>query len=149
MVYLFVQQNVMKKTTPLLFLLAFLLAACSDAQVSSENGEAGRISLIEPGQFYDHLQNGGEYYLVDVRTPQEYRGMHLDGAILINYYEPDFMRRMEAMDRDKPVYIYCATGGRSADACRALADNGFTRLYDMRGGIYRWKRENLPVNALD
>lgn len=77
------------------------------------------------------------YQLVDVRQPEEYAGGHLAGAILIPLKElPD---RSAELEKEKPLIVYCAVGGRSKVAAQLLAGYGFTTVFNMAGGIKAWQ----------
>jgi rhodanese-related sulfurtransferase len=69
--------------------------------------------------------------LVDVRTPSEYAGGHIDGAINIPLNELA-NRAHELGDLAKPIVLYCKSGMRSAKAARQLGSIGFSQLYDLR-----------------
>jgi phage shock protein E len=70
--------------------------------------------------------------LLDVRTPGEFAGGHLEGAV--NIPVGDTARMAETIGRkDRPVLLYCAAGGRSAQALAALKAEGFTRLVNAGG----------------
>ena len=89
----------------------------------------------------------GERILLDVRTPGEFGERHLAGALNIDYNGADFDARIEKLDKAQPVYVYCLSGGRSAAAAQTLTEMGFTKVYEMKGGISRWIAENHPVEA--
>lgn len=77
------------------------------------------------------------YQLLDVRQPAEYEAGHLAGAILIPLKElPD---RQVELEKEKPVIVYCAIGGRSKVAAQLLAGLGFANVYNMVGGIKAWQ----------
>jgi rhodanese-related sulfurtransferase len=78
--------------------------------------------------------------LVDVRTPREYRSGHLGNAINIDFYKnKQFVEAFETMNKEKPVYIYCRSGVRSAKAAHKLISMGFKKIYDLKGGILNWR----------
>jgi len=52
---------------------------------------------------------------------------------------------VKTLDKNKPVYVYCAVGGRSATAAKILSDMGFTEVYDLEGGIINWEEKNLET----
>jgi rhodanese-related sulfurtransferase len=74
--------------------------------------------------------------LVDVRSPGEFAGGHLDGAL--NIPVGDLSSRMaELGDKAKPVVLYCASGMRSASAAGTLRRAGFADVHDL-GAMARW-----------
>lgn len=83
--------------------------------------------------------NPDEVTLLDVRQPAEYEEAHLPGALLIPMGDLD--DRLDELDRDKPVVVYCAIGGRSRVAAQLMSGKGFTNLYNMSGGIHGWESE--------
>jgi rhodanese-related sulfurtransferase len=74
--------------------------------------------------------------LLDVRSPEEFSGRHLDGAISIPIQELSG-RMGELGDKSDEVVLYCQSGSRSAMAKRLLESNGFTNVHDL-GGISQW-----------
>ncbi len=66
--------------------------------------------------------------LIDVRTPEEYRKEHIDGAINIPVYEIDNIKN-EIIDQDKVILLYCSTGKRSKIVKQILMQNGYKNVY--------------------
>ncbi len=79
-------------------------------------------------------QNGLENYsLVDVRTPEEFAAGHLENALNINWYDPDFEQQVSALPKGHTIYVYCQKGGRSAKAVAVLQNLGY-RAVDLTEG---------------
>lgn len=78
--------------------------------------------------------------VLDVRTPREYAGGHLAGAVNVDVRAPDFAERVDGLieggtlDRASSVYLYCRSGARSGQAARILRDRGFEAAFNV-GGI--------------
>jgi phage shock protein E len=72
--------------------------------------------------------------LLDVRTPAEFAGGHLKGAVNIPVQE--LAGRLGELDKSETVLVYCASGGRSASAARLLGSAGFGKVHDL-GGMSR------------
>ncbi len=83
--------------------------------------------------------------ILDVRTPQEYSSGRIENSVLIPVQE--LQRRYAELSEFKndDIFIYCATGNRSTVAAKILIDNGFTRIHNLRYGIYEWAKNSLPV----
>jgi len=75
--------------------------------------------------------------LLDVRMEQEYEEFHLPGAKLLPL--PDLPDRLGDIRRDKPVVVYCRSGGRSAAAAKLLSGAGFPHIVNMLGGAMAWQ----------
>ncbi|MGB3777932.1 MAG: rhodanese-like domain-containing protein [Tunicatimonas sp.] len=91
------------------------------------------------------LLRQSDVQLVDVRTPEEVSFGYIAGAKHIDFYHTDFMDRITQLDKKKPVVVYCAVGGRSAQASRKLSDAGFEKVYDLAGGFRQWQSEGFPT----
>jgi rhodanese-related sulfurtransferase len=95
----------------------------------------------------DALEAGkDQIHLIDVRTEGEVSRGVINGAIHI----PLHMLPLLAADipQDKPVVIYCNSGGRSAQACAFMAAKGFENMHNLSGGIMAWARSGKPLTAL-
>lgn len=73
--------------------------------------------------------------LIDTRTRQEFLEGHLEGAILMPYYE--ISRRIENIipNKDRTIIVYCQNGGRSEKAYEVLKRLGYENVYDLKGGM--------------
>jgi len=87
-----------------------------------------------------------DFTLLDVRQDSEYQEAHLPGAVLIPL--PQLSDRLEEIDAEKPVLVYCAIGGRSRVAAQMLSGKGFKKVYNMSGGIKAWQG-NTAVGPQD
>jgi rhodanese-related sulfurtransferase len=123
------------KTAFLLFLLLPVYVT-STAQVRQK---------LAPQEFESKMKELKNITLVDVRTPAEFAQGHLANALLLDIYSPDFKTQLAKLDKSKPVFVYCAAGGRSNSAAQTLAGMGFTVVYDLQGGINAWKKTNKPI----
>jgi rhodanese-related sulfurtransferase/rubrerythrin len=79
----------------------------------------------------------GSYAILDVRQPFEYERAHLPGAMLIPL--PTLADSLKRLDSGKPTLVYCASGARSRMAAQLLAHQGFSRVFNLVGGIQAWE----------
>jgi len=86
-----------------------------------------------------------EVQLVDVRTPEEFSEGYIKNAQNIDFKSPTFEQDILKLNKDKPVMLYCHSGGRSAKCAQKLKDAGFKKIYDLKGGISKWKHEGLAI----
>ncbi|WP_457578102.1 rhodanese-like domain-containing protein [Desulfomarina sp.] len=87
----------------------------------------------------------GEFTLLDVRQPGEYKEFHLPGALLIPLRElPD---RIEELDRNRETIVYCRSGARSNAACQVLRGHSFPRVLNMAGGILQWQGHRVQGSS--
>jgi rhodanese-related sulfurtransferase len=85
----------------------------------------------------------GAVFLLDVRTPEEYRQGHLRGSVLIPLDQVE--RRLGEIPRNRPVLIYCAVGSRSGAAAGFLSGKGYRDVMSMSDGIVGWYRNGYPL----
>jgi thioredoxin len=114
----------------LFFAIILIGMACQSTSQSISN-----LKIDE----FEKAVKGNEVQLIDVRTAGEYGGGHLPNAINMDVNEDEFDAQIKTLDKSKPVYVYCLSGGRSSSACKQMAKAGFTTLYNMEGGIMAWR----------
>ena len=83
--------------------------------------------------------------VLDVRTPEEYAEGHLDGAVLVDFYDPDFADQLSQLDPAVPYLVYCRSGNRSGQTLTLMQQLGFASAADVDGGIVAWQSAGLPV----
>ena len=81
--------------------------------------------------------------LVDVREPDEFHTVRVDGAVLVPL--STFMLRYDQLPKNTPLLVLCAAGSRSAAATAHLLANGWSDVTNVAGGIITWERSGLPV----
>jgi len=87
-----------------------------------------------------------DFVVLDVRTPQEFAGGHLAGALNINFLASDFAAHANALDRGKTYLVYCHSGNRSVRAVQAMVQLRFRSVYNMLGGIIAWESKDFPLS---
>ncbi len=101
------------------------------------------VHSVSPAELLSALQSGG-CTLVDVRTPVEFRDVHVEGAINIplDRLGPTSVPQP---GNDRPLYIICHKGSRGANACQKLSVAGLTNLVNVEGGTLACQQAGLPV----
>ena len=118
-----------------LAVLAATSVACAQ-QYKNVNAQEAKVMIDKGG-----------VVVVDVRTPQEYSGGHLQGAILANVNDPNFEANIKKISKDKKVIVYCAAGGRSANASGKMSSLGWKNVWNMTGGSSSWSSAGLPTTT--
>lgn len=99
------------------------------------------IFTISLDLFY--LELSSENLLIDVRTPEEFKEGHIEGALNISILSGDFKKKINELPKQAPVYIYCRSGKRSKKAAIQMDSLGFKKIFDIEGGYIAWKKFNL------
>jgi thioredoxin 1 len=81
--------------------------------------------------------------VIDVRTPEEFSNGHIVNAQNMNW-NGDFDKQIINLDKSKPVFVYCLSGGRSASAASKMRSSGFKTVYELNGGMMKWRAASLP-----
>ena len=91
-------------------------------------------------EWIEKLQITENAVIIDVRTPEECSDGIIPNAIAIDIYKgQDFIYEIEKLDKTKSYFIYCKSGGRSAQACGVMKQLGFSETYNLLEGITQWK----------
>ncbi|MFY7910205.1 MAG: rhodanese-like domain-containing protein [Emticicia sp.] len=92
---------------------------------------------LTPQEFIAKVKTTKDAQLLDVRTPQEWEAGKIASSNCINYNDAAFKQQIEKLDKNKPVFVYCAAGGRSSKAAPILQQAGFKYIYNLTGGGYK------------
>jgi rhodanese-related sulfurtransferase len=96
---------------------------------------------IDSKSFQDHVAEDKDAVVIDVRTYMETMEGMIPNALHIDIMGGRFKEEVEKLDKDKSYYIYCRSGNRSGTACSYMASLGFTKLYNLSGGMMFWDGE--------
>lgn len=107
-------------------------------------GQSTMPTLTAPA-FNEKLRQTPVKTVLDVRTAQEVAGGMLPSAVNIDFFAPDFTKQLSRLDKTKPVFVYCAVGGRSSKATQQLQQAGFKTVYNLLGGMQVWQQAGYPT----
>lgn len=117
----------------LIYCFLFFVFVCGCKQ-SNQN----EVITISAEQMHELLELE-DIQLVDLRTPAEYKTGFIEQSQNIDYTSPTFEDDITRLDKSKPVIVYCKSGGRSGKCSKKLKAAGFEKVYDLEGGIAKWK----------
>ena len=106
--------------------------AASDIKHVDAQGAAGIIELEKP-------------IILDVRTPEEFAEVSIEGAVNIDYNSKTFAQDVDKLDKSKLYLLHCRSGNRSGQSLALFKKLGFTTVYHLDGGIIAWEEAGLPV----
>jgi thioredoxin len=133
------QNNKMKKYIEIsLVLVTMLLGGCSNGQSPPSNPSDSAI------EFSKKITELPMAPLIDVRTPGEFSQGHLKNAINYDISNGTFENQIASLDKSKPVLVYCLSGSRSTYAVKYMLSSGFKEVYELSGGMMKWRNANLP-----
>jgi rhodanese-related sulfurtransferase len=114
---------------------ALLLAGCSTSSTATDLSVSEfSTKVTEPG-----------IITLDVRTPGEFSEGHIGGALLVDFQSGNFENEIASLDKNQTYAVYCRSGNRSGQAVKVMSEAGFTKLYNLDGGVIDWANSGLPL----
>lgn len=133
----------MKAHISIIYVLLISLCALSCIDKTVETADAKLITAQELNDILE-LEDA---QVVDVRTPKEFNEIHIESAQNIDFRSPTFDEDITKLDKSKPVILYCKSGQRSAKCAAKLKNAGFEKVYELEGGISKWKHsDKININ---
>jgi thioredoxin len=117
--------------------MAVFIASCTNGQ--TQNGY-----VLSATEFAEKITQTPAAIIVDVRTPGEFSKGHLKDALNCDWNGREFDSQVSTIDKSKPVFVYCLSGKRSTAAANKMRAGGFKKVYEMEGGMMKWRGANLP-----
>jgi rhodanese-related sulfurtransferase len=108
-------------------------------------GAADPMSNLSPQEAFQRIKGQNPPQLVDVRSSAENRQGRIAGSKLIPLQE--LGSRLGELDPQKPLILYCQSGGRSGMALRLVKGRGFAQAAHIQGGFMTWRGMGLPVET--
>ncbi|MFN2262482.1 MAG: rhodanese-like domain-containing protein [Psychroflexus sp.] len=96
-----------------------------------------KVNIVTSSEMKDIISQDS-IQLIDVRSLEEFREGHLENAQNL-IYDEDFAEKIKALDKSKPVAVYCKTGRRSSECSEILKKAGFEKIYELEGGLSEWQ----------
>lgn len=121
--------------------LTFLLALLSPAVALHAADKPRDVSVNEAQK----LIQQGKVLVLDVRTPDEFKDGHIEGAVNIDFNGKDFAAQVKKLDATKPVLVHCQGGGRSGRSLPILEQVSFPQIYHLNEGFGAWEAAGKPV----
>jgi rhodanese-related sulfurtransferase len=106
-------------------------------------------TALTADEFEKQITTQKNIQILDVRTPGEFFGGHIKNALQADWNDKaEFERRLSFVDKNKPVYVYCLAGGRSAAAADKMRKAGYKNVYELNGGTNAWRAANKPLEGV-
>ena len=115
-----------QKIIPIILLFTWALASC---------GSHNNLSLDIAADDFLRNREGSNSFVLDVRTKAEYERGHLADARLIDLYSPGAGDALMKLDKSATYYVYCHSGVRSRSIVQIMHENGFSNVFNIRGGV--------------
>lgn len=127
----------------------FGVIGCEKKQANSSvevvMAAATEAVIIQPRELSHLLREKPELVVVDIRTPAEFAGGHIKGAVNIDFQTEGFAEAIAALDAGVPTVFHCRSGGRSGQAQSLFESLPFTELYHFAAGSNGWSAAGYPI----
>ena len=121
-----------------LFTLTTVLYSCSSGQSQTGN------TALSATEFAQKTKELSSAKIIDVRTPDEFSKGHIQNAENFDWNGNEFEKQIATLDKSEPVFVYCLSGGRSSSAANKMRADGFKQVFELTGGMMKWRSANLP-----
>lgn len=127
-----------KNMLALVAVATLVLGGCRNGQT-----QTSKTSLTAT-EFAEKIKQQPDAPILDVRTPDEFSEGHVKDAKNYDWNGNYFQEQIFLLDKSKPVFVYCLSGGRSGAAAEKMRAEGFKEVYEMQGGLLKWRAAGLP-----
>ncbi|MES2629035.1 MAG: thioredoxin domain-containing protein [Bacteroidota bacterium] len=123
------------------------LTVCAALISGTAVAQSGTVQTLKATEFSAKHDKFNQAPILDVRTAEEFSKGNIGGSVNADVNAADFEQKVSRLDKNKPVFVYCLAGVRSADAAKKLKSMGFTEVYNLEGGLSKWRAEGLPERS--
>ncbi len=127
----------MEKNKNIIFAIVIIILIIAVVVVMSLSGTSNSVIQLPNSTEISEIIKNKNITIIDVRTAEEYKTGHVEGAINIPY---DEIEKKVNYDKEQAIAVYCRTGVRSSEAAKTLEKMGYTKIYDL-GGIENFNVE--------
>jgi len=123
----------------------FVVIFIFHSQGTSSAEEFTNMSAKETNRLINQNKGDENIIVLDIRTPGEFAAGHIEKAVNIDYFSPNFQSRLDQLDKSKTYVMHCKSGGRSGRSVSIFKELNFKNLIHMHGGFDEWVQSGLPV----
>jgi rhodanese-related sulfurtransferase len=126
-------------------------------ELAAQSSEKQQVQLINMEPFHIDVDvataknmvkiQGDNLVFLDVRTPEEVKVGKINGAIEMDFRNPDFDQKLAALDKTKQYMIYCYAGGLSEKVMVKMKELGFKQVYNLEHGYRSWREASQNTNT--
>ena len=127
--------------------IIFIFSLVILASLAGCGKNQGTKTSLEAKDFKEKIENTSNAIILDVRTPEEFAEGHLANAQNIDWNAAESEQTLSSLDPTKAYFVYCLSGGRSASAANYLREKGFKEVYELSGGMMKWRAASLPEES--
>ncbi|MBS2098831.1 rhodanese-like domain-containing protein [Carboxylicivirga linearis] len=102
---------------------------------------------LKAKKYYHKLNAKKDPLIIDTRPAFKFQENRIQNAVLAEEIE-DLLKLVKIVPKDEPIFIYCQKGDRSQKAAETLKEKGYTKVYELKGGLLKWMDAGLPLDTV-
>jgi rhodanese-related sulfurtransferase len=132
--------------------LVWYINAGNNKEREHHDDDSVAVHEIYPGDLVEKIKRNEDIIILDVRTIEEYKEIHLKNSLLLPVQEMSQQSLAEIglgeNAKDKEIYIYCRSGNRSQTAYNIMESLGYTNIKSVAGGMIHWEEDEYPFTEV-
>jgi len=124
-----------------LLLLVFWGGICSEGMAQKK-----KVQRLEPLAFFEALTRQSNALIIDTRPAYKFEEYRLKDAVLA-VSQDELLKVVKDQPKHRPLFVYCEIGDRSKRAVKVLAQNGFTKVFELKGGLVVWIEQGFEIDS--
>jgi len=132
--------------------LVWYINAGNNKEREHHDDDSVAVHEIYPGDLVEKIKRNEDIIILDVRTIEEYKEIHLENSLLLPVQEMSQQSLAEIglgeNAKDKEIYIYCRSGNRSQTAYNIMESLGYTNIKSVAGGMIHWEEDEYPFTEV-
>lgn len=126
-------------------ILIFITLLSLGIKVNAQTAQEPVVTNLSAERFKIIITNDTNGVVIDLRTNDEISRGYIKGMVQIDFLAKDAEAQIDKLDKTKTYYVYCAGGGRSAEAAEMMEKKGFKKIYNLEKGFSEWKQKGFPM----
>jgi len=127
-------------------ILTVLISVLLSGVCSESIAQKKKVQRLEPVAFYEALARQSNAMIIDTRPAYKFEEYRMKDAVLA-VSQKELLKVVKDQPKNRPLFVYCEFGDRSKRAVKVLGQNGFTTIYELKGGLEEWMEQGLEIDS--
>ncbi len=127
------------------FILIFAALITIENTAFSQAANSGVVKNLSADRFKAIIAYDKKGVILDLRTKDEIKNGFIKGSVQLDFLAKDAEQQIDKLDKNITYYVYCAGGGRSAEATAYMEKHNFKSVYNFELGFAEWEKKGFPI----
>ena len=105
-----------------------------------------KVQRLEPVAFYEALARQSNAMIIDTRPAYKFEEYRMKDAVLA-VSQKELLKVVKDQPKNRPLFVYCEFGDRSKRAVKVLGQNGYSKIFELKGGLLEWIEQGLEIDS--